>query len=331
MTHRVLVIGVGSIGERHVRCFQNTGRATVSICEPNDQLRQRIAETYSVEQQFASLEDALSEPLEAAVIAAPAPVHVAMATALLKAGKHVLIEKPLATSMEGVAALLDLERESKRVVGVGYTWRSHPVVRAMRAAIDEGRFGRPRQIVVQAGQHFPTFRPAYRDVYFASHATGGGAIQDAMTHMANIGEFLVGPIDRLCADASHQELEGVEVEDTVHYVTRQGDVLGSYALTMWQNHTEIMVTVSCDRTSVRADLIDHTWQSMDEKNGQWREEGRQDLERDDLYVFQANRFLDAIEGKAAVTCTLAEAAQTLGVNLAALRSCRQQCWERVNG
>jgi len=59
---RVLVVGVGSIGERHVRCFGNTGRAIVSICELNAELRVAIAERYVIKAAFANYEDA-SRPL----------------------------------------------------------------------------------------------------------------------------------------------------------------------------------------------------------------------------------------------------------------------------
>ena len=84
------------------------------------------------------------------------------------------------------------------------------------------RFGRPVQLTVTAGQHFPTFRPAYKNIYYADRVQGGGAIQDAMTHYLNAGEWLLGPIDRIVADAAHQVLEGVAVEDTVHCLARHG-------------------------------------------------------------------------------------------------------------
>ena len=68
---------------------------------------------------------------------------------------------------------------------------------AMKAALDSGRFGRPVQLVAVCGQHFPTYRPAYREIYYRDRATGGGAIQDAITHVLNLGEWLIGPVDRL--------------------------------------------------------------------------------------------------------------------------------------
>ncbi len=68
------------------------------------------------------------------------------------------------------------------IAGVAYPYRAHPTLAAMRDAIASGRFGKPLEVVVVAGQHFPTYRPAYRDIYYRDRATGGGAIQDALTH-----------------------------------------------------------------------------------------------------------------------------------------------------
>ena len=52
----------------------------------------------------------------------------------------------------------------------------------------------------------------FKLLYYNNRATGGGAVQDAMTHLLNIGEWIVGPVDKLVADIDHKVLEGVEVE-----------------------------------------------------------------------------------------------------------------------
>lgn len=74
----------------------------------------------------------------------------------------------------------------------------------------------------------PSHRPAYRTIYSNDHAKGEGAIQDALTHVANTAEWLVGPVDRLVANAGHQVLDGVSVEDTVHLLAKHGEVMASY-------------------------------------------------------------------------------------------------------
>jgi predicted dehydrogenase len=327
--HKVLVLGVGSIGERHLRCFQATDRAALSLVEINETLRQTVAERYGIRQAFADLEPALSERPDLAVIATPAHLHVALATRLVEAGLHVLIEKPLSTSLEGVERLQRLVHEWQRIAAVAYVYRCHPVLTAMRQALLTGRYGRPVELVAVCGQHFPTHRPAYRGIYYTNRATGGGAIQDALTHVVNAGEWLLGPITRLVTDAAHQVLEGVEVEDTVHLLARHGNVLASYSLNQHQAPNEMSLTVICERGTVRCEFHEHRWRSLTQPGTPWQDETFPPLERDTLFVTQAHAFLDAVEGKIAPPCTLAEGSQSLRVNLAALASVAQGAWQMI--
>ena len=74
--HKILVIGTGSIGERHLRCLQTTGRCEMAFCEPMDSRRAEVAERYGIHSDlaFENLDSALaSTTFDAAVVAAPAP------------------------------------------------------------------------------------------------------------------------------------------------------------------------------------------------------------------------------------------------------------------
>ena len=322
--HRVLIIGVGSIGERHVRCFQATGRAVVSICEPNEERRLDVGDRYDVDRAYASLDDAVNDPFDAAVVAVPANLHVTVALPMAEAGCHLFVEKPLSTSLEEVSRLRQVVSDKGLVAVVGYQHRVNPVLVDMKETIDSRRFGNPVQIVSTCGQHFPTYRPAYREIYFADRTTGGGAVQDSITHILNAGEWLVGPIQSLVADTAHQILDGVDVEDTVHILTRQGPVMGCYALNQYQAPNEITVTVVCERGAVRWEVHNHRWRWMVEPGGDWSDVQFEVQERDVPYLRQAEVFLDALEGGTEVHCSLDEGIQALKVNLAVLRSADQR-------
>ncbi|MBA4146791.1 MAG: hypothetical protein H0X66_01660 [Verrucomicrobia bacterium] len=92
----------------------------------------------------------------------------------------------------------------------------------------------------------PGLRPAYRDVYYNNHETGGGLIQDALTHLVNAVEWIVGPTGKGFCAARHQALEGVEVEDTACVTAQNGDTLVSYSLNQFQlpNETAIQILKS---------------------------------------------------------------------------------------
>jgi len=325
----VLVVGVGSIGERHLRCFRATGRVRLALCDTNDELRRRVAEQYGIERAYAGLDEALADRHDAAVIATPAQLHVPMAIRLAEAGLHLLVEKPVSTSLDRVEELEEELRRRGRKAVVAYVLRFHPALHAMKRALDAGRFGQPVQLASVAGQHFPTYRPAYRAIYYTDHATGGGAIQDALTHTVNAGQWLVGPVDSLVADAAHQVLEGVEVEDTVALLARHGRVLASYSLNQHQAPNEWTLTVVCRQGTARLELHAHRWRWMTEPDGPWHEETFGPLQRDTMFVAQAGAFLDCIEDDAPPRCTLDEGIATLRANLAALTSVRERRWQVV--
>ena len=331
MIHRMLIVGAGSIGERHLRCFAATGRAEVGLCEVNEPLRRAVAERYQVRAAFASAEECLAAgPIDAVVVATPAHLHVPIALQCVRAGCHVLIEKPLAVSTNDVDVLLRELHARARVGAVGYVYRAHPALAAMRQAIRAGRFGEPLQVVANGGQHFPFYRPAYRDTYYRDRPTGGGAVQDALTHLVNAVEWLIGSPDRLVADVDHLVLEGVQVEDTVHVLTRHGKRMGCLSLNQHQAPNEVTITVACERGTARFEHHHQRWRWQTSPGCGWQDESFPALERDTLFVRQAETFLDAIEGRGEPLCTVGEAARTLAANLAILRSAEKRAWEVVS-
>ncbi|NOX98980.1 MAG: Gfo/Idh/MocA family oxidoreductase [Verrucomicrobia bacterium] len=326
--HPLLVIGVGSIGERHLRCFQATDRVDLSICELNENLRNEVGERYNISKRFDNLETALEQKPDAALIAAPAHLHIPLAQTCAEAGCHLLIEKPLSTSTEGIAELKQFIAKEKLTASVAFVFRAHPVIQAMKTAIDSGTFGKPLQVNTISGQHFPTYRPAYRDIYYNNHAAGGGLIQDSLPHTMNAVEWLIGPTQQIMADAAHLKLEGVEVEDTVNVLTRHGangEILGSFCSNQHQAPNETSITVICENATVRFDYQRNRWGWQKEPEGEWEYENFT-IGRDDLFTHQANAFLDAIEGKTEPACTIAEAEHTLKTCLTILKSSQQPPW-----
>src|SRR5262245_44987196 len=109
--HRVVVVGVGSIGERHLRCFLKTERAELGLVEINPELRAAVAGRYGIQEAFSDLDAAIARGFDAAVVATPAHLHVPMATRLAEAGLDLLIEKPLSIGLDGVENLQTTVRQ----------------------------------------------------------------------------------------------------------------------------------------------------------------------------------------------------------------------------
>lgn len=322
--HSILVIGCGSIGERHLRCFQATGRAKVTACEANPALLKTIADTYRVE-AFSNWEEAMTAgQFDACVICTPAHLHVAMAIRALERRLHVLIEKPLSQSMDRIEELLRARASAGRQVAVAYVLHVYPLLMQAREFLRTGELGPVRHVTATSGQYFPGGRPAhtvhYSKTYYRDRKTGGGAIQDALTHTANWVESVVGPTDSVMCDCAHQVLPEVTVEDTVNLSARHGDVLVNYTLNQFQAPNESTLQFNTASGSVKIEFHHRRWGvlRLGESAWTWREVPPAD--RDVPFTTQANAFLDQIEGQPSRLCSLDAGLQTLRFNLAALAS-----------
>ena len=322
MSKQILVVGCGSIGERHLRCLQRTGRVDVSACDMNPALLQKMESEYKVP-VFANLKEALAaKTFDGVVICTPAHTHISVGLAAIRHGAALLIEKPLAIGFDQIEELKQEIARAKKFVGVAYVYHFMPAVRAAREFLLGGTLGKPLQVAVVAGQHFPTYRPAYREIYYNNHKTGGGAIQDALTHLVNAVEWMIGPTKKVFCEAAHQHLEGVTVEDTVCVTTKNGNVPVGYSMNQFQSPNETSIQIHCENGSLKIEVHEQRWGVFPRGAEKWDYRPAPVNHRDDLFQAQANAFLDGIDGKPTALCTFNEAIQTLKFNIAALESAR---------
>ena len=133
------VLGCGPIAQAaHLESANKAKNATLyAICDVADDLRARMAATFAPARSFASYDDMLADPaLDAVIIATSDAFHVAAAVAALKAGKHVLCEKPLGISVEEVEGLRSVVAESGCVLQVGHMKRFDAGLQSAKAFID---------------------------------------------------------------------------------------------------------------------------------------------------------------------------------------------------
>jgi predicted dehydrogenase len=142
---RVGVIGAGSWGINHVRVLAAEPRCrVVGVAEPDLAKRALVAELTPAARWTASAEAIIQAPdIEAVVIAAPAATHVELAIAAFQAGKHVLVEKPLARSLWDARRVAAAAARAGTVGMVGHLMVFHPAVRQIRELLRSGGLGRP--------------------------------------------------------------------------------------------------------------------------------------------------------------------------------------------
>jgi predicted dehydrogenase len=142
---RIGVLGAGSWGINHVRVLAAEPRCRVTaVAEPDPAKRPLIAELAPAARWTASAEPILCAPdIDAVVIASPAGTHVELALAAFEAGKHVLVEKPLAKTLSDARRVAAACGRAGTVGMVGHLMVFHPAVRRIRDLLRGGSLGRP--------------------------------------------------------------------------------------------------------------------------------------------------------------------------------------------
>ena len=195
---RVALFGCGWIQDFHARGVLACGHEVVAVANHREESARAFAERHGIPRVTTDWETLARDPeVDAAVVATPNALHAPQSMALLEAGKHVLVEKPMATSVAECDAMIDAAARGGASLMVAHCWRFHPDVQAMRARIASGELGevvKTRGYGVHAG-----WGPSG---WFTQKAlAGGGALPDMGVHAIDTVRYLLGDPDpgRVCA------------------------------------------------------------------------------------------------------------------------------------
>jgi predicted dehydrogenase len=138
---RIGVVGCGYWGAKHVRVLSSlSGVDRVVLIDLDTRNREALSSEFGIASTFPSLEPALPH-VDAVVIVTPPESHTELALTALRGGKHVLVEKPFATSSAEAALIIGAASQSHRVLMPGHTFEFNPVVREMRRCLDQRELG----------------------------------------------------------------------------------------------------------------------------------------------------------------------------------------------
>ena len=137
---RVGVVGAGAIGENHIRVLSalDDNAELAAVFETDPVRVAEIQDRYDV--PVVDSLDALIDAVDAATVATPTVSHLEVGARLLRAGRHVLVEKPIADTTEAARELVQLAKDQNRILQVGHVERFNPVLRELEQTMNEPRF-----------------------------------------------------------------------------------------------------------------------------------------------------------------------------------------------
>jgi predicted dehydrogenase len=154
------------------------------------------------------------DSLDGIVIMTPNSTHCELAVAALRAGKHVLVTKPLATTLADAAAMIAAAKEGGRVLSVGHQSRRHPALRRLKTLVDSGALGTPR--LIEGNTSSPSgFSVTAGDWRSREAECPGGPLMQLGIHYIDNFQHLLGPVRTVSAWMSRTAASAVDPDTTM--------------------------------------------------------------------------------------------------------------------
>ena len=199
---KAAIIGCGFMGGTHTESLRRLGIQVTGLCGIDPDESRNAARRWNLGAAYSAYEDALADPsVDVIHLCTPNYLHYPMALAALRAGKHVLCEKPLAKNSAEAAELVKLEKETGRVGAVNYNLRFYPLNQEARARIAGGDLG---EIRIIHGEYCQDWLFLASDWNWRLQPDLGGnlrVVADIGTHWMDAVTWLTGlQILSVCAD-----------------------------------------------------------------------------------------------------------------------------------
>ncbi|MCJ7825335.1 MAG: Gfo/Idh/MocA family oxidoreductase, partial [Anaerolineales bacterium] len=227
---KFMIAGLGSIGRRHLRNLIALGEEDILLYRsgkgtlPDDELEGYLSEV--------DLDSALAHDPDAVIVSNPTALHLDVAIPAAEMGCHLLLEKPISHNLERVDELQAAVERGGGNVLVGYQFRFHPGLQAVKCWLEEGRIGKTTSAHAHWGEYLPDWHPweDYRSSYSARSDLGGGVVL-TLCHPFDYLRWLLGDVESIFGLVGNLADLGLEVEDTADVVLRfESGALGSVHL-----------------------------------------------------------------------------------------------------
>jgi predicted dehydrogenase len=335
---KILMVGLGGIGQRHVRNLRTLMGANIDIIAYRfrndthvltDQLMiehgSNLLERYSIK-IYDKFDEALNQKPDIVFVCNPSSLHIPIALQAARVGCHLFIEKPLSHNMDGVEELIQLI-ENKHIKAVaGYQMRFHPCLKRLYSLVQEQAIGRILAVRIEVGDYLPSWHgyEDYRQLYASKKELGGGVILTQI-HELDYLYWLLGLPKRLFAVGGHLSTLEIDVEDTVdiliEYLIDGRTIPVSVHQDFVQNPSNRMCTIIGDAGKILVDIRSLTVNVYDTHGNLSETNSYEIFQRNQLFLDELQDFLKYLndDDKRSLV-SLSDAVQSLRIALAAKES-----------
>ncbi len=229
---RWVVAGIGDIARRRViAAIQAEQRSVLYGFVTRDRAK---AMEYGIERAWATVDEAVADPeVDAVYVALPVAMHADAAIAALRAGKHVLCEKPMAINLAEAERMVAEARAAGRLLGVSYYRRLYPKLIRAKQLIAEGAIGQP--LLAEAHCHTWLETLEGRGWLKDPKMAGGGPLFDTGSHRIDAMNFLFGKPEDPCGVRSNA-VHRLAVEDSATVLVQYPKGIHGMVDVCWNSH-----------------------------------------------------------------------------------------------
>ena len=300
LIERILIVGLGSIGKRHLRIARQLApKADIRVLRhlPNNEVIEHA------DGSLFNIQEAIKFQPQLAVIANPAPFHIPTAQLLAEIGTHLLIEKPLAISLDGANVLIATCREKNVILSTGYNLRFLPSLQRYRELLNEGMIGKILSVRSEMGQYLPTWRPDsdYIGGVSARSDLGGGVLLE-LSHEIDYLRWIFGEVYSVQALLTKQSDLQIDVEDSAHLILEfvakndnKRPLIAAVSLDFIRQNTTRLCTVIGKLGSLRWNGIIGTVELWSLNSQCWQEIYKEYAFSDSSYIAEWQNFIVCIK------------------------------------
>jgi predicted dehydrogenase len=334
---KILMIGLGGVGQRHLRNLRAVlgndvdiiayrVRRLSSVITPTLQLDDNldVEKVYGL-RVFGDLESALREKPTIAIICNPSSLHVPAALACVEAGCDIFVEKPLSNDLTGLPELQAALEKHGRIAMVGYQLRFHPCFLRMQEILQGRLLGNLLGVRATVGEYLPNWHryEDYRTGYAAQASLGGGVV------LSQIHEFdylyaLFGEPKRLFSIGGHWSNLEIDVEDVASTLMQCEHDGRPLPVHLQQDYLQRPVYRQCEVVGDAGKaVLNFPELSVSLQNFETGVEelfSRKDFDRNQLFIREIEHFLDCVKTRQKPVVDLNEGMKSLHYALAAKES-----------
>jgi predicted dehydrogenase len=316
----VLVAGLGSIGERHVRNLLALGQESITVLRRNPREARTVDESAFL--TVTDSDSALKRSPAALIIATPTAMHLPLIRQAVERGIPTMVEVPLASSVDGLSQLAMDAATNNTPVLVAHNLRFHPCLNWVRDAVRAGAAGTPIYSQAQFGEYLPDSHQwdDFHDRYEARSDLGGGVILTSI-HEIDHAVWLFGEVSAVTCVAKTAALD-IEVEDTAMLILEhRNGVLSQVTLDFVQRPYRRWLQVVGTEGTIEWELKANLVRRYTAEDGRWSDAfASPEYSGDQSYIDELEHFARVIRREEPPVVGLVEATHVLSVALAAKQS-----------